>query len=276
LAVLAAACLHASWNAMAKGSGGGSPVANVFRLTLGGSLTTLPVLAMTGLPNQASWGYVAASAAIHTIYLVLIGLAYRTADYSAVYPLMRGGAPLLTTFLAAIFIGERLAPAAVIGIGLLCFGVFGLGFDAVRKGGLDRRSLVVAVLTAGTIVAYTLVDGLGARASGNAAAYVVTMMTVTALVSAPAFFALEGGALLFASPATWGRGIIAGLMANLSYGTALWAMTKAPIGLVGAVRETSVLFATVIAAVVLRERFGLARWAAAATIVAGLVLARAG
>jgi drug/metabolite transporter (DMT)-like permease len=261
---------------MAKGSGGSSALANVFRLTVGGALTCLPVLAVTGLPDQASWGYVAASAAIHTAYLVLIGFAYRIADYSAVYPLMRGGAPLLTTFLAAVFVGERLSSAAVLGVGLLCVGVFGLGFDAIRKGGLDRRSLLVAALTAGTIVTYTLVDGLGARASGNAAAYVVTMLAVTTVVSAPAFFALERGALLTAPPAAWVRGLIAGAMSNLSYGTALWAMTKAPIGLVGAVRETSVLFATIIAAMVLRERFGPARWVAAGTIVIGLVLAQAG
>jgi drug/metabolite transporter (DMT)-like permease len=92
----------------------------------------------------------------------------------------------------------------------------------------------------------------------------------------PVMLYFQRAALFSASASLWGKSIAGGAMANISYGAALWAMTKAPIGLVGAIRETSVLFAALIATVALKERFGLARWAAAVMIVTGLALAKAG
>jgi drug/metabolite transporter (DMT)-like permease len=274
--VLAAAFLHAAWNAMAKGRGGLHPMAGPFLIAVGGAATALPLLAVTGLPAPESYPFVLASALIHVAYFALIGLAYKVADYSAVYPLIRGGAPLFTTLAAALVIGETLAPPALAGVALLCAGIVGLGADALRKGSLDRRSVLVAALTAAVVVSYTIVDGLGARAAGSAAAYLLAMMALTGVLVVPVFLPLGGSLLLVSLRSAWPKGLAGGAMANLSYGVALWAMTAAPIGLVGAVRETSVLFATLIAAVVLKERFGPARWAAAATIVAGLALARAG
>jgi drug/metabolite transporter (DMT)-like permease len=234
----------------------------------------LPLVFVTGLPDPASALFLAASALVHVVYFALIGLAYRIADYSAVYPLIRGGAPLFTTILAAVFLGESLAPAALAGVTLLCAGILALGTDGVRRGSLDRRSLAVAAATAALIVAYTMLDGIGARASGNAPAYILALTLATLLPLVPAFALVGGRPLFVAAARDWKQGIVGGGMANLSYGIALWAMTKAPIGLVGAVRETSVLFATLIAAVVLKERFGPARWIAAGAIVTGLMLAR--
>jgi drug/metabolite transporter (DMT)-like permease len=102
------------------------------------------------------------------------------------------------------------------------------------------------------------------------------MMALTGCFVVPLFLMIGSRTLLAALRTSWPQALLGGAMANLSYGTALWAMTMAPIGLVGAVRETSVLFATLIASVVLKERFGPARWASAATIVAGLMLVRLG
>jgi drug/metabolite transporter (DMT)-like permease len=275
LAVLFAAFLHASWNAIAKGGPGRPALAGPFLISLGGAVWALPLLAVTGLPSLASYPWIVASALIHVVYFGLIGLAYRFADYSAVYPLIRGGAPLFTTAIAAVFLGERLGFVASIGVAVLCAGILGLGMDGVRRGSLDRRSLLVAAATATTIILYTLVDGLGARASGNAAAYILTLTLATLVPLVPVFLLIGGRSLLAAIRPSWRQGLLGGGMANLSYGIALWAMTKAPIGLVGAVRETSVLFATLIAALVLKERFGPVRWGAAGAIVAGLMMTRA-
>lgn len=217
-----------------------------------------------------------ASALIHVAYFALIGLAYRIADYSAIYPLIRGGAPLATALLALLILGERLSLQASLGLGLLCAGIVGLGAEALRRGSLDGRSLLVAAVTAAIVVAYTLVDGIGARAAGSAPAYLLAMMGLTGLMVVPLFLLIGGRALWAAARPAWTRGLLGGAMANLSYGTALWAMTLAPIGLVGAVRETSVLFATAIGAFALKERFGPTRWFAAAAIAAGLMLARVG
>src|SRR4051794_19905037 len=166
--VLFAAFMHASWNAMARGGGGRHPLTGPLLIAIGGAVWALPLLAVTGLPAPESYPWIAASACIHVVYLGLIGLAYRTADYSAVYPLIRGGAPLFTTVIAAAFLGETLGLVAAAGVALLCAGILGLGLDGLRRRSLDRTSVMVAAATAATIVLYTLVDGLGARASGNA------------------------------------------------------------------------------------------------------------
>jgi drug/metabolite transporter (DMT)-like permease len=259
---------------MAKGGGGRHPLAGPFLIAVGGAATALPLLLVTGLPAVESWIYVALSGVIHVAYFGLIARAYRLADYSAIYPLIRGGAPLVTSLIAALWLGEVLSGPALAGVVLLSAGIAGLSVDGLRRGHLDRRSLATAGLTAGVVVSYTLLDGLGARVSGNAVAYLLAMSIVSGVLVVPLFLALAGRALLAEAHRSWKRGILGGGMANLSYGTALWAMTQAPIGLVGAVRETSVLFATLIGAVVLKERFGPARWAAALTIVAGLTLVR--
>lgn len=273
--ILAAAFLHASWNAIAKG-GKGDPLVRANLIAIGSAIAAAPALLVSGLPDPASLMHVLASALIHVAYFVLIGLAYRHADYSAIYPLVRGSAPLFTTLLALLLLGETLEPVTWIGISVLCGGILGLGLDAVRRGGLNGRSLAIAALTTGVVVSYTLVDGLGARLSGNAAGYMLAMMGFTGLLMVPVMLFFQRAALFGASASLWGKSIAGGAMANISYGAALWAMTKAPIGLVGAIRETSVLFAALIATVALKERFGPARWVAAVMIVTGLALAKSG
>jgi drug/metabolite transporter (DMT)-like permease len=183
---------------------------------------------------------------------------------------------LFTTILAMLLLGETLNPSTWSGIGVLCAGILGLGIDAIRRGGLNGRSLMIAAVTAAIVVSYTLVDGLGARLSGNSSGYLLSMMAITGALMGLGMIFRQRAALLGAPASLWGKSIAAGAIANISYGTALWAMTKAPIGLVGAVRETSVLFAALIAMVVLKERFGVARWAASLMIVAGLGLVKAG
>jgi len=271
LAVLAAAVLHASWNAMLKGRTG-DPLVTSTWIAIGAAVVALPALVVSGVPQSASLPYVAASAIVHVGYFVLVGLAYRAADYSAVYPLVRGGAPLFTVLLGAALLGERPAPLAAIGVCVLCAGVIGLGRDGLRRGGLDRRALACVASLIAVIVGYTLIDGIGARVSGNAAGYVLAMMALNGALMLLTGLWLRGRALLPSVGADWGQALVGGAMVLISYGTALWAMTKAPIGLVGALRETSVLFAALIATFGLGERFGPARWLAAVAIVLGLAL----
>ena len=210
LAVLAAAFLHASWNAIAKGGAGRHAFTGPFLISLGGAVWALPVLVVTGLPDPGSYPWIGASALIHVVYFGLIGLAYRYADYSAVYPLIRGGAPLFTTIFAAVFLGETLGFTASAGVALLCAGILGLGLDGVRRGSLDRRSLLVAAATASMIVLYTLVDGLGARASGNAAAYIVTLTLATLVPLVPVFAAIGGRPLLASLQPGWKQALLGG------------------------------------------------------------------
>jgi drug/metabolite transporter (DMT)-like permease len=256
---------------VAKG-GRHDPLTNAYLLIIGGGVIALPLLAVFGMPAWASWPYLLASGGIHLGSIVLIGLAYRAADYSAIYPLMRGGAPLMTTVAAALILGEVLRPQAWLGVVVLSLGIVGLSWNALRAGRLTSRSLVIAAMAALTIVAYTLADGLGTRVAQNAASYVLAMMALTGVLVLAVALASGPSRFVSAMAASWWQALTVGGVSMLSYGTALWAMTKAPIGLVGALRETSVLFAAVIGSVALKERFGLARWLAAFAIVIGLVL----
>ena len=273
--VLLAALVHAGWNAVAKSAGGSDPLISTSAIAVGGAVVSLPLLLITGLPAAASHPHVLASGVVHVVYFLLVGLAYRTADYSAVYPLTRGSAPLLTALLAATVLGEHLPALGWLGIALLSLGIVGLGSNAMSKGGIDARALAIAILNITVIVGYTLLDGAGTRLSGNPAAYVLTMMALTGAFLLPVVLAWMGAPSARAMLAHWRIALIGGAMVALSYGAALWAMTKAPIGMVAALRETSVLFACIIATVILRERFGPIRWLSAALIVAGMVAMRA-
>lgn len=271
--VLAAALLHASWNALAKGRGG-DPLIGAVVIAVGSATVSLAVLAWTGWPAAASWPYVIASGLIHVGYFVLLGLSYRYADYTAVYPLMRGSAPLLTTVLGFLVLGETLSRATTAGVALLSAGVLGLGAQAMLRGGLDGRSLALALGNVGIIVAYTLIDGVGARASGNPAAYATAMMLITGVLLGGVVALWKPGEMARTLRRDWLFGLAGGAMVMASYGAALWAMTRAPIGAVAALRETSVLFGTMIGAVFMGERASVVRVIAAAAIVGGLALMR--
>ncbi len=274
-AVLGAALLHATWNALMK-RGAGDPLINSCLVAFGGALVGPFLLLFTGLPAAASWPYVVASAIVHVPYFLIIGFAYRIADFSVIYPLMRGGAPLITAILGAFLLGENLTTIAWCGVVLVCSGIVGLSANAFHRGRLDALGLLVAVTAVAIIVAYTLIDGLGARLSGSPAAYVVANTALGGFLTVLVALAVRPADMVAAIRSHWAMGVVTSLMAMLGYGIALWAMTRMPIGVVGAVRETSVLFATVIAAVFLRERFGRARVAAAIAIVGGLIAIQSG
>lgn len=274
LAVLAAAMLHAIWNALAKGAGWPDALSASAAIAIGGAFVSGCVLPFVGLPDPAAWPYVLLSAIIHAGYFMLIGLAYERADYSVVYPLNRGTAPLGTAVIGAALIGEDLSFLGWFGVALLSCGILGLGVEAFQRRTLDCQSILLAIVTTCVIVAYTIIDGLGARSSGNASAYVLAMTLLTGVLLLPVALALRGAGFVSGVRQRAPIVLLGGALVVLSYGTALWAMTSAPIALVAALRETSVLFATMIAAFVLKEQLGPARWIAASAIVAGIVMLR--
>jgi drug/metabolite transporter (DMT)-like permease len=272
-AVLCAAAAHAGWNAVIKR--GTEPFATTILIAIGASLVSLPLMPFVGLPAPASWPWVVASAVIHLFYFIgLIG-AYRAGDMGQVYPLARGAAPLMTAMISTTWLAEPLGLVGWGGLALLVAGVFLL---SLRGGGalarLDRRAVGYALFTAVTICAYTIVDGVGARAAGDAVAYSVAVFAGIALVLAAYALVVAGPSSFAAMARSWRLGAVGGALQSGSYGVAIWAMTVAPIAVVAALRETSVLFGALIAVVVLKEPLRAARIAAAVMIVAGLVLMR--
>lgn len=274
LVVLAAAFLHASWNAMAKGRQGSDPLITATVIATGAAAVCIAMLAVLGMPAWASMPYVVASGIIHVAYLLLLGFSYRLADYSAVYPLMRGTAPLLTTAASFIFIGETIGLGSLVGIVLLSAGVLGLGFHSILRGGLGKAGLAVAAANIAVIVAYTLIDGIGARLSGNPGGYVALMMLLTGVLHVAGMAYWRPRAVWDGLSRQWGMGLVGGAMVMASYGAVLWAMTKAPIGAVAALRETSVLFGAAIATLIIGERFSFTRVVATTAIFGGLACLR--
>lgn len=268
-AVLFAAALHAAWNALVRADP--DPVRGTARVVIGAAIAAAPVLAFLPLPAPASWPYLAASAAVHVGYFVLVALAYRSGDLSLVYPLMRGGAPLLTALVAATILGEPLNGGGWVGVLLIGGGVLLMASDARAGRGAGSRPVVLALLTAGVVALYTVVDGLGARRSGTPLSYTGWMLVLTALALAPVVRAAAPSPVTPAGPGALRLGLVGGACTFGSYAIALWAMTRAPIPLVAALRETSVVFATLIAALLLRERVSRVRWAAVGVIAVGTI-----
>ena len=272
-AVLLGALLHASWNAMVKSSR--DAALDTATIHLMGSLIAIPLVLVVGWPGASSWPFILASVTIHIGYYIALTGAYKHGDLGLTYPLMRGTAPLLVALSAATFVGETLSPLAWAGVLGVCCGVLALGLS---RHALDSpRAVAFALANAVVIAIYTVVDALGARASGNALQYVVALFVLDGWPFALMVFLRRGGAVAW--PYARARAPVAalGALASLgSYGIALWAMTRAPVATVAALRETSVLFAALLGVWFLKEAFNLRRAVGTAAIVAGVMALRMG
>jgi drug/metabolite transporter (DMT)-like permease len=272
-AVLFAALCHASWNALIKVAL--DPLSTTTLILCGATAFALAAIPFVPLPASPSWPYLVASSVIHLLYFAGLAEAYRTGDLGQVYPIARGAAPLMTAAAGTLLIGEHLSALAWGGIVALALGVLLLslrgGRDLAR---LDKRAVGFALFTAVTICTYTIIDGVGARLSGHSVSYVLWGFVGICICLVP-YALYRNGRRLFSDAAQfWPRGLAGGALQVVSYGVALWAMTLAPIAIIASLRETSVLFAALIAVFVLGEPFRAIRIAAAVLIVGGLVAFR--
>ncbi|TPE51499.1 EamA family transporter [Amaricoccus solimangrovi] len=271
-AVLLGALLHASWNAIVKA--GTDKLLSTVLVSGGSALIALPFALVLPAPAPASWPFLAASTLAQLLYFVLVATAYRAADMSLVYPLMRGGAPALVALAGALALGERIGPAGWLGVALVSLGV--LAIAGAGRAHATGRGVAIALGNACVIATYTLIDGAGVRRSGAPVSYALWLF----LANAAPFLAwalLRRGPELRAYLRAHARLGLVGGAGNLgSYGLALWAMTGAPVAVVAALRETSILFGLAIAALFLGERIGPVRLAAAALILAGAITLRLG
>ena len=268
LAVLAAALLHAGWNALLKAAPGGDALLDMASVVAGSSFTGLVVAPFVGFPDPAAWKFAAASTVIHFGYYVTLSQAYRTGDLSFAYPLMRGTAPLLVTILGIVALGEWPSVQGAIGIALISLGIVSIAL--VRRGRHPPAAAAWALTNAAIIALYTLVDGAGARASNNPASYVAWLTMLEGVPFLGWILLRRGPAALPYLRRGWRHGLAGGAASLAAYGIVLWAMTRAPVAAVAALRETSVLFAALIGALWLKEGFTLPRLAGAASVVLGI------
>ncbi len=269
LAVLLGAALHASWNALVKS--GSDPFLDTVLITTGIAGVTAVVLMFLPLPHPASWGCLSVSVLIHPAYFGLLVLAYQGGELSLVYPVMRGTAPVFTALLTLAVLGERPSWGGWTGIMLVCGGVWLLAADSASSKGFRLVPVVFALLNAGVIAGGTLVDGFGARVSGNAFSYTGWMLLLTGVIIFAGSIAWRRGAVIRHIRNRWKMGFVGGACTFASYSLALWAMTHAPIALVAALRETSIIFTGIAALLILKEKFSPLRYVSIAVVTAGAV-----
>ncbi len=272
-AVLFAAACHAAWNATIKR--GLDPLATTVLISIGAAAVAALLLPVVGWPAGAAWPWCVASVLIHLVYFAALIESYRVGDMGQVYPIARGAAPLMTATATTAFVGERLGILGWGGIVLLAAGVLLLSLRGGRElARLDRRAVGYALFTAVTVCGYSVVDGIGARLAGSANAYSVALFLGIGPVMAAYALVRGGRAVIPAMGRHWGVGLAGGTLQLGSYGIAIWAMTVAPIAIVAALRETSVLFGAAIAVIFLKEPLRASRVVAALMIVTGLTLIR--
>jgi drug/metabolite transporter (DMT)-like permease len=274
LAVLGAGFLHASWNALLKSSTGGDALLDTTAVVAGSSLWGLLFVGLVPFPPADAWPFIATSSLIHFGYYITLSQAYRTGDLSFAYPLMRGTAPLLVTILGTLVLRELPTLRMGIGIALISIGILSIAF--VQRRAHPAAAAYWAFANACIIAAYTLVDGAGARASGNALSYVIWLIFLEGIPFVLWVLARRGRAAGVYLRNSLRVGLVGGGCSLAAYGIVLWAMTRAPIAAVAALRETSVLFAAVLGSLWLKEGFGWRRMAGAASVVAGIAALKLG
>jgi len=264
--IMFAAFLHASWNAIVKG--GSNTLLTTVLVAAGGALIGLVALPFLPPLAPAAWPYLAISAILEIAYYALLAAAYGNSDMSRAYPLMRGTPPLLVALVSTLFLGVGLSLPGWLGIVLVCLGLLSLTLTGT---GGDRRGVAFAFINALVIASYTLVDSVGVRASGSAPTYTMWIFVLTGIPLALWALLRRPGFIAYART-NWHLGLAGGIGTLASYGLVLWAMTEAPVPLVAALRETSILFGTAIAALVLRERVTRTRIIAVLVIAAGAIV----
>jgi drug/metabolite transporter (DMT)-like permease len=267
--VLFAAALHATWNALVRASA--QKFQDTVLIVLGAGVWTALILPFVPVPAVASWPYLAASALIHVVYFSLVAITYRGGELSFAYPLMRGSAPALSAVAAALLLNESPTLGGWAGVLLISCGILVLAGDAWRSGRFRAAPATFALTNACVIVVYTLVDGQGARLSGHAFSYTGWVFLLTAPLLLAVSAAGQGREILQRIQLGWRKGLLGGACTLASYALALWAMTHAPIALVAALRETSVVFGAIIAATFLKEPITRLRYASIFMVTAGTV-----
>ena len=271
LAVLFAALLHASWNAVIKF--GEDKMQGMIILSIAHGLIGLVMALVFPVPAPEAWGWLALSVLFHLLYKFCLTAAYRFGDLGRVYPIARGTAPVIVLAAGFFILPDQITGLQIAAVILLAFGIIQMArgvFDLDEPRQLLPFALGSALGTAG----YSIADGMGARASGDASGYVGWLFMGDALLFTLWGLRSRGLAALPRSGRIWGLGLAAGAGSVGAYWIAVWAMTVAPIALVTALRETSVLFAVLIGVLVLGERADARKLVAAVFIVAGVILIR--
>lgn len=270
--VLLGAILHASWNALVKSSADKTLDTALIHVLC--SLVAIPVCLYVGFPPPDTWPFIATSLIIHIGYYFALSGAYRNGDLGLTYPLMRGTAPMLVALTSTLLLGEDLSLLGGLGVALISGGVLMLGASA---GLMQHRKAVWFALSNAVLIAiYTVVDAKGAQLSGNPAQYIALLFALDGWPFALLVFLHRRGKIWPYVHRRWPLALGGAFASVGSYAIALWAMTEAPVAMVAALRETSVLFAAVLGAWFLKEQWTRNRALGTVSVVLGVMALRLG
>ena len=267
--VLSAALLHAIWNSLVKV--GGSPEFVIGGFHLVGAVISLFLIPFVPPPARESWPMIFASVVIHNAYYLTLARAYRSGDLGQVYPLFRGLAPLLVALGGMAFADEWLSAGKLVGIGVVSLGIMSLALPK-GKGRLPSKPLFWGMLTAFLIACYTVVDGLGVRVAGSRLGYIVWLFLCEMIPFCTFLLLTHRQGFMAYLKTHWHDCLLGGIASSGAYGLVIFAMSLGAMAVVSSLRETSVIFAAIIATFVLKEPFGRQRIVAAIFIASGVVL----
>jgi drug/metabolite transporter (DMT)-like permease len=267
VAVLAAGLLHALWNAMAKSFT--DQRASFALLNVGVVVPSVIAVAILGTPRAAAWPYLAAAVGCHLGYELALMAAYRHGTLSKSYPIARGVAPLLTTLGGLVFAHEHVGGRSLGGVFLVVAGIASLAL--IDRAATSRRGVLFALLTGVAIATYTVVDGLGVRASHAPLTYAAWLFALQSVLFIAGII-VHDRTLFCQGTRKVAVGIAAGLVSLVAYTIVLWAQDHAPLGVVSALRETGVLWAAGMGVWWFKERGGWRLATSAGVVLAGVVL----
>ncbi len=271
-AVLFAAVLHASWNAIVKNAS--DKYLSMTAVVLGHAPLAVLMIPFVPTPSLASVPYIAVSTLLHAGYQVFLLWGYRAGDMSQVYPIARGTAPIIVTLVSIFVLGEHLTPMQITAVALIGLGIMSLlavrGHDGLRNAKAGGLALMTSVFIAG----YTLTDGLGGRVAQTGVGFYAYATIVNAAVFAAIMAITRPGLLGRIVPEAGKTLLIGGSASFIAYAIAMWGFTRAPIPLVAALRETSIIVALLISVVVMKERLDLAKLVSTFVTAAGAIVLR--
>jgi drug/metabolite transporter (DMT)-like permease len=265
-AVLFSALLHAVWNGLLRQSSDRQWTAVWIGIST--FIVCAPLLPLVGFPSRV-WPFVLASSVLHVVYLHLLALAYKESELSFAYPIARGSSPMLVALGGLLVASERPSPLQTAGIVAIAAGIAAVGLASKHW---DKRGFMIAMSIGLVIAIYTVLDAMGARISGAPLQYNVCDFSLYGCMILVLQLA-RGGLRSLAGP----RKEIAlafggGATSAVAYGIVTWAMVRAPMGTVSALRETSTLFAAGIGVLLLKERSSTQKMLGCAGIAAGAAL----
>lgn len=272
IVVLGSAVLHATWNAIIKG--GSDKLVEAAMKAAGSGLVALFALPFVPLPSPESRIFLAGTVVCHFFYYLFTAHAYDKADMSYAYTIMRGSSPLFTALVSAFILHEALGTNGWAGVLLLSAGVLALTIDAVRRGGFSLSATTIALANAFVIMGYTLLDGHGVRATEIHLSYICWAFVCNGVPITVYALIVRRGEYFRYVKTRYRYGLFGGACSAVAYGLALWGMTRAPVAMVAALRETSVVFGMLFAVIFLKEKMTPARVMAVLLVLAGTIVMR--